>query len=287
MEHSADKRGYLLEDYRLFHLNDAQGTKVEYHYHEFCKLLLLRSGSGGYTVEGQRYWLEAGDIVVIPSRCVHRPEFESGRQYERTIIYIDPEYLRRNSVAGCDLQELFQNSGIFVLRPDSHTSKRFFSLADQLEKELASEGYGRQILCNTSLLRLLVFLGRALENAGIYPQVPAEQASGRMLDIQRYIDAHLEEDMSIEFLAEQFFISKYHMMRQFRKETGVPIHTYISDRRLFLARDRIRQGMSATDSCFRSGFRSYSSFTRAYAKRFGTTPTGCADRSVKREETYE
>ena len=157
MEHSADKRGYLLEDYRLFHLNDAQGTKVDYHYHEFCKLLLLRSGSGGYMVEGQRYALESGDVVLIPSRCVHRPEFESGRQYERTIIYIDPNFLCRNSLVGCDFLELFQDPGNYVLRPDSHASKRIFSLVDQLEKELASNGYGRQILCNTSLLRLLVF----------------------------------------------------------------------------------------------------------------------------------
>lgn len=287
MEQSADKRGYLLEDYRLFHLNDAQGTKVDYHYHEFCKLLLLRSGSGGYMVEGQRYTLESGDVILIPSRCVHRPEFESGRQYERTIIYIDPDFLHRNSLVGCDLLDLFQDPGNYVLRPDSHASKRIFSLVDQLEKELASDGYGRQILCNTSLLRLLVFLGRALENSGIYPQMPAEQATGRILEIQRYIDAHLEEDLSIDSLAEQFFISKYHMMRQFRKETGVPIHTYITDRRLFLATDRIRQGMSATDACFRSGFRSYSSFIRGYAKRFGTTPTGRADRAVQREETYE
>ena len=50
------------------------------------------------------------------------------------------------------------------------------------------------------------------------------------------------------------------------------------------ARDLIDAGLSATDSCFRSGFRSYSSFTRAYAKRFGTTPTG---RSAPMEETFE
>ena len=46
------KRGYLLENFRLFHLNSLGGTEVEYHYHEFCKLLLLLSGSGSYTVEG-------------------------------------------------------------------------------------------------------------------------------------------------------------------------------------------------------------------------------------------
>ena len=62
---SYEKRGYLLEDFRLFHLRGAQGVKAEYHYHEFCKLLLLISGSGGYSVEGQRYNLQPGDIVFF------------------------------------------------------------------------------------------------------------------------------------------------------------------------------------------------------------------------------
>ena len=97
-------------------------------------------------------------------------------------------------------------------------------------------------------------------------------------------DEHLAEDLSIESLSEEFFISKYHMMRLFRQETGQSIHAYLSDRRLLHARDLITQGFSATDSCFRSGFGSYSSFTRAYAKRFGTTPTG---RSTQLDETYE
>ena len=54
MESTYQKRGYLLEDFRLFHLRDAQGIQTDYHYHEFCKLLFLYSGSGSYAVEGQR-----------------------------------------------------------------------------------------------------------------------------------------------------------------------------------------------------------------------------------------
>lgn len=287
MERNAEKRGYLLEDYRLFHLNDAQGTKIDYHYHEFHKLLLLRSGSGGYTVEGQRYFLEAGDVVVIPSRCVHRPGFESGMPYERTIIYISPEFLSQCSTTECDLQQVFSDSANCVLRPDGHMGKQLYSLADQLEQELSTEGYGQKILQTMTLLRLLIQIGRGFQNSGTTQPIPMESVSGRVRQIQGYIDSHLEEDLSIDGLAEAFFISKYHMMRQFHKETGVSIHTYLSDRRLFLARERIRQGMSATESCFRSGFRSYSSFTRAYAKRFGTTPTGRTDRAVRREETFE
>ena len=47
-----EKRGYLLEKFRLFHLSSLGGTKVDFHYHEFCKLLLLVSGRGGYVVDG-------------------------------------------------------------------------------------------------------------------------------------------------------------------------------------------------------------------------------------------
>ena len=78
MEKEFENRGYLLENFRLFHLKDTAGMRPEPHYHAFCKLLLLKSGSGGYTVDGQRYALEAGDIVRIGDRRVHCPEFAEG-----------------------------------------------------------------------------------------------------------------------------------------------------------------------------------------------------------------
>lgn len=287
METSAEKRGYLLEDYRLFHLNDAQGTRVAYHYHEFCKLLFLRSGSGGYQVEDRRYVLEAGDVVMIPGQCVHRPEFEPGMPYERTIIYIDPGFLIRHSTDLCDLTQMFSGAWGHVLRPDPLCRKLLYTAADTLEKELRAQGYGQDIVQSAALLRLLVLVTRVLRSPGQMQPGPAELPEGRTLEIQRYIDAHLEEDISVDRLAETFFISKYHMMRQFQKEAGISIHTYLTDRRLFLARERIRQGMSAAESCFRSGFGSYSSFCRAYTKRFGTTPTGRKECSVLREETFE
>ena len=277
-------RGYLLDDFRLFHLNDAQGAKVDYHYHEFCKLLMLRSGSGGYMVEGHRYSLEAGDIVLIGSHCVHRPEFEPGTPCERIIIYIAPDFLRRQSAAECDLNAVFSGKGGHVLRPGEKQRRQLFSLAARLEREIAGEGYGHAILGNVLLLQLLVEIGRSRRSASAALPSPVEPGNSRVQDILRYIDANLSEDITIDQLSEHFYISKYHMMRLFRRETGQSIHSYLSDRRLLHARSLIASGMSATESCFRSGFRSYSSFTRAYAKRFGTTPTG---RSAQLEETYE
>lgn len=285
MEHGYEKRGYLLDDFRLFHLKDREGTNIDYHYHEFCKLLMLRSGSGGYTVDGQRYSLDTGDIVLIGSHCVHRPEFEHGSLYERVIIYISPEFLQQQSTSDCPLEDIFNGEHGHVLH--LHQPDILWNLSDALEQELAKDEYGRVILSNGLLLRLLIEIARGIRNPETTFAKPIVPSDSRILDILRYIDAHLTEELSIDILAEEFYISKFHMMRLFKQETGRSIHDYLQERRLLFARDLIRQGISATDSCFQSGFRSYSSFTRAYAKHFGTTPTGRKGTSVPADETYE
>ena len=279
-----ESRGFLLDDYRLFHLSEPQRGRIDFHYHEFCKLLLLRSGSGGYWVGGQRYALQAGDAVLIHSHNVHRPEFEPGVPYERIIIYISPEFLRRHSHPDCSLEAIFTESSGPILRPTEKEQRKLFALADQLEKELSTDKFGREVLAEALLLQLLAQTGRYLHRRSALQPSPDTPQNARVVEMLRYIDEHLAEDLTIESLSEEFFISKYHMMRLFRQETGQSIHAYLSDRRLLRARDLIARGFSATESCFQSGFGSYSSFTRAYAKRFGTTPTG---RSTLLDETYE
>ena len=50
---AAVKRGYLKEDFRLFHLKDSRAQKLDYHYHEFDKLILFLGGKVAYLVEGE------------------------------------------------------------------------------------------------------------------------------------------------------------------------------------------------------------------------------------------
>ena len=269
-----EKRGYLLENFRLFHLHSPGGANVEYHYHEFCKLLLLISGRGGYVVDGQKYLLQPGDVVLIGSRSAHRPELEGDAPYERIIIYISPEFLQQSSTSGCDLLELFSGNSGHVLRLRERERKRVFGLADTLEKELSGAEYGREILSNGALLRLLVEIGRDRNQEGALNPNPVTPEDQRVVEWMQYLDRHLQEDLDMDVLAERFFISKFHMMRLFHQQTGFTIHTYLMQRRLLAARQLMEKGMRATEACYRCGFRSYSSFTRAYNKHFGTTPTG-------------
>ena len=281
------KRGFLLENFRLFHLKSRGGSPVEYHYHEFCKILLLVQGSGGYYVDGQRYLLQSGDIVLLDAHSIHRPELDPEETYERIILYISPEYLQRQSSGDCNLRSVFSGEKGHVLRLPQERRQQIFRIAAALERDLAQDAFGREILSNAGLLRLLVEIGRNREGTETDLPSPVMPRNGRIVEILRYIDQHLAEDLDAEVIAKAFFISKYHMMRQFRQETGTTVHLYITQKRLVKARELMDAGMRATEACYRCGWRSYSSFTRAYNKHLGTTPTGRMDAGQARDADFE
>jgi mannose-6-phosphate isomerase-like protein (cupin superfamily) len=179
------KKGYLLEDYRLFHLRSDTGTRPDYHYHEFAKILLLVSGSGSYVVDGQRYAIRSGDAVLIGSGCVHRPEFEVGVPYERIILYISPEFLQRQSVPDCDLSECFSGRFGHVLRTEESRQQPIFTLAAALEKELSGKAYKAKYppvdeIKNTKSLHYIDFddeeeIADLGEYESIYDKTPEER----------------------------------------------------------------------------------------------------------------
>jgi len=281
------KRGYLLENFRLFHLKSKGGTQVEYHYHEFCKILLLVQGSGGYYIDGQRYLLRSGDILLLDAHSIHRPELDGEIPYERIILYISPEYLRHQSTPDCDLRSVFSGEKGHVLRLPESRKQQLFRLAAALERDLQAEAFGREVLGSAQLLRLLVEIGRNRENPESDRPSPMMPKSKRIVQLLQYIDEHLSEDLDADILAKAFYISKYHLMRLFRQETGTTIHLYITQKRLVKARELMDSGMRATEACYRCGWRSYSSFTRAYNKHLGTTPTGRMDAGQARDADFE
>ena len=75
------QRGYLREDFRLFHLKGAMEEQLDWHYHTFHKLIFFLGGQSGYGVEGRSYPLEPGDVILVPQGCVHRPEAAPGAPY--------------------------------------------------------------------------------------------------------------------------------------------------------------------------------------------------------------
>lgn len=93
-----------------------------------------------------------------------------------------------------------------------------------------------------------------------------------MDDIFRYIHQHLTEDLTLEQLEKEFFISRYHICREFKRTTGQTPHAYIVKARLDLCRKYIEQGKPIREVYTLGGFGGYNHFFRAFKKEYNMTP---------------
>ena len=270
MEQNYVQRGYLHEDFRLFHLRGAMEESVDWHYHTFHKIIEFLGGESGYGVEGKQYLLQPGDLVLVPQGCIHRPEAEPNAPYERRILYLSPEFLRRAG-GSCDLAACFDRAREefrFVVHPADGTGGGQLAALEHAERE---DAFGRELLAQSLLFQFLIGLNRAMADDLLQYAKPA--AYDRKIEsILRYLSEHLTEPVSIDDLAARFFVSKYHMMRQFRAQTGHTIHGYLTGKRLMRARAMIAAGTPVLQASEESGFGDYSAFLRAYRKQFGAAP---------------
>lgn len=270
-----ENRGYLREDFRAFHLKDHQQQEIPYHYHSFHKIVWLLAGRADYAVEGCTYHLQPGDCVLVGRGCIHRPRIQVGDYYERVILYISPEYLETLS-RGDDLSECFsqaQQRSCYVYHASAELRQRLL----QLEQAMVSEGFGASILQQALFMELLVSVNRMARQG---QAVDVFGGDRKMMAILQYLASHLEENISIDDLSERFYISKYHMMRCFRDTTGYTIHNYITEKKLLLAQQLLSQGIALAEIAERCGYQDYSTFSRAYKKQFGASPSATRNQSL-------
>lgn len=92
-------------------------------------------------------------------------------------------------------------------------------------------------------------------------------------DTYELINDCIDSDFSLETLASNVSLSKYHFLRVFKKEFGLTPHAFIINERLNRANKLIQKGLSISQASITVGFNDQSHFTRNFKKYFGYTPT--------------
>lgn len=268
------KRGYLTDDFRLFHLTDIGKQEFEFHYHDFDKVIILLSGSVTYMIEGRAYELQPYDIVLVNRNEIHRPLIDTRVPYERIIVYLSPGFLSAYQTREYDLGLCFQKARethSHVLRMHSPQKRTLLDTIHRLEAASSKDGFAGQLYCQVLFLEFLILLNRtALSQKLDYAN--AFLADQRILTVLDFINENLSEELDINRIAERFHFSRYHLMRLFKQETGYTISRYITSKRLLAARELLQTDLPVTDICYRCGFQNYSTFSRAYKAEFGECP---------------
>ena len=157
------KRGYLKEDFRLFHLKDSRAQKLDYHYHEFDKLILLLNGRVTYVVEGVTYFLRPWDLLLVQHDMIHKPTIDPAEPYERVVIWLGREWLASRSDSGEALDSCFdiaREQGFHLLRFDGERRLQYMQLIQRLEESLRSAEFGAARMADTLCQQLLIGVNR-------------------------------------------------------------------------------------------------------------------------------
>lgn len=266
-----EKKGYLNSEFKLFHLTDQESHEIEYHYHDFDKITIFIKGTVNYMVEGKSYELKPYDIVLVKHNDIHRLSVDASTVYERIIVYISPGFMNAYKTDSYDLSFCFQRAvkkHSNVLRIPSLEKSSLFKAILRLEKSFLDDGYAAELYRQVLFLEFMIHLNRAAAKNHL-EFIDTDNCNAKIVQILQYINEHLDGNLAIDALARHFYISKYHMMRQFKQETGYTIGNYITQKRLLLAKELILSGVPGTQACFDCGYHDYSTFSRAYRGLFG------------------
>jgi len=269
------KRGYLNEEFRIFHLKDCITREYEYHYHEFAKIVIFLSGSVRYIVEGTSYMLQPGDILAINHHLIHKAEIDASQPYERYVIYINKDFADKNSTEITNIFQCFNNAEKerdYLIRPDESQRIKIKMLLKQMQGVGKDDMFGADVIKKTLFLQMLVNINRAALQQKHKKKIPESQHDEKIAGVLEYINENLCQDLSVEILAGKSYLSKYYFMRRFKEMTGYTVHSYVLQKRTLNASELIRSGMPATKAAVESGFGDYSAFFRAFKKLYKTLP---------------
>lgn len=277
-----DTRQYMRRSsFEIFRYKDAYLREVALHHHDFYEVYFFLSGNVQYNIESRSYLLTPGDILLISPMELHQPVFhDDQKDYERIVLWINQRFLSELSPPDQDLTACFDSTlpgHTNLLRPTNAQRQLLSFQLERLTQETQSQDNYSALTALTYLAQILISLNRlaiSASQSNDNRSVPDSVVYG----VLAYINEHYSEDLTLDHLANRFFISKYHLSREFGRIVGTSVHRYLIQKRLAMAKQMMSSGMSSSEVYQQCGFGDYSNFYRAFKAEYQITPKEFAAR---------
>ena len=267
------------DDFEIFHRMDTASGHISPHSHDFYEIYFPRVEGVSYMVDGRRFRLSPGSLLLIAPGQVHYSDVAvPGLVVERFVLWVNPGFIdsltgllpRVRNLSAQDLQ------GRNLITPDAETYELMLGMLLSLLHEKQLNDMDSASLNRLVMAQLLIHISRAFSvGAGEFSRRNAQRYK-EIMAVYDYISAHLKDELSIAALSEQFFMDKNTLTRQFKLVTGMTPAECIRRKRLDAAYMMITHGAGITESCHECGFSDYSAFYRAFRQTYGVSPRECA-----------
>jgi len=237
------------------------------HNHSEYEILIFLKGDAEFIVEGNIYELNPMDIIITRPDEMHYILLTTKQTYERIVFHIDASFFEKEEYK--KYLEIFLNrkSGEGnLIKKDTAKNAEIYDTVLRLEKYIKETDKDNSLVIRCVMTELLHQLNSVKFSDG-------KVQNQTVKNVITYINDHLGDELSLDLLASEFYISKHHLCRSFKMCTGFTVNRYITYRRIMLTKELYRKGKSLSEASSEAGFTDYSNFYRAYVKETGYSPT--------------
>ena len=236
------------------------GILADLHAHNGMELIYVLSGKLAHVVEGRRYLVAPGDLVVVHPSKYHYLEQLSADPYERYIIQFDPQ------LHNIDISFLPKEMEVVHLKVGSVAAELFAKLdtyCDRLDGRIFATLVERML--EELFVNLHLISGAQKQEEGAFSPILRKALA--------YINENLYTIADVEEVAAALYVSSSYLFRLFRTSLHQTPKKYIREKRLLAAQRKIRRGVNPTVACKECGFKEYATFFRSYCGFFGHAPS--------------
>lgn len=254
-------------------VRDEDWSMLELHSHRHYEIYLLTKGNRSYFFDNAMYKISAPSLVIIPPNSVHKTE---GSSFERHLISVSIDYLNAYERAVLD-DKIFK-----VIKLKSTQIK---SLNEVIEKayELNKDDkfYALKI---KALFSYLIFIIENLDAESEKADMKSENSIPPVfLKILDYINTNYEKDITLDLLAEKFFVPKTTILYNFKKFVGRSPIDFLLTVRISRAKKLLASSnKSMSEIAERCGFSSANYFGLIFKKKEKISPL--TYRKIQREK---
>ncbi len=261
-------------NFAIHHSVDSGNEKNAYpiHNHRYYEIFMLLSESATFYVEGRIYEMKRGDIILLNNIELHQIRFDEKCDFERIVILFTKDYIDAFVKEAPSLLHPFTDKmpGLSNFIPADLAEKEGITEYIYKIKELAKGKVKNELEIKCFLSLILSGAARAINKQG-RSEIPYTD-NALINEILTYINENICENLTLENLANKFFVSKYYLSHLFKTCTNFTLNNYVAHKKIIYADELIYSGKSAIDACFAVGFNNYSNFYRTYKKILGRTP---------------
>jgi len=231
------------------------------HMHQTLGVGAVYNGEVLYDVNGKKAILAPGSLVVINPETLHtcNPANETGRSY--CMLHLDTDWCFQVQRSMWEIKQFVEVEKIRI--DDALLYEQYCKTVEHLMDDNSHLQANEQMLFD---LVCDVF------SVACSPQVIKKERTDNIEKLKKILSADLQNDYTLDSLAEELCVNPYTLIRSFKAVTGITPHAYRMNCRIEHARALLRQGVDIAETALECGFFDQSHFHRHFKAMTTVTP---------------